>query len=96
MKSLKRPMSERQSGRYIQQIMQALAYCHSMGIIHRDVKPDNVLFVNRKADSAVKVIDFGLSDFMRKIEQAAKTVLMCNDLFFYCLSSTSSCGFDSQ
>lgn len=73
-KQLKRPMSERQSSTYIQQILAALSYCHSMHIIHRDMKPDNVLFVNRKSDSAVKVIDFGLSDFMSKIEAAAKTV----------------------
>ncbi|CAD7972815.1 unnamed protein product [Amoebophrya sp. A25] len=78
-RSLKRPMSERQSGRYTQQILQALSYCHAMKIVHRDIKPDNVLFVNRKSDSSVKVIDFGLSDFLDKIEAAAKTVRINKD-----------------
>ena len=35
---------------------------HKHGFFHRDLKPDNVLFVSRKYDSAIKVIDFGLSD----------------------------------
>eukprot|EP00392_Amoebophrya_sp_AT5.2_P008943 g8971.t1 len=73
-RTLKCPMSEGQSAAYIQQCLQALSYCHGMGIIHRDVKPDNVLFVTRKADSAVKLIDFGLSEFLAKIEARAKTV----------------------
>merc|ERR1719183_2717008 len=73
-RQLKRPMSERQSAGYLQQILAALAYCHTLTIVHRDIKPDNLLFVNRKSDSALKVIDFGLSDFMDKIKSAAKTV----------------------
>lgn len=41
----------------LMQTVQALAYLHRRGILHRDLKPGNVLVVNGK----VKVLDFGLS-----------------------------------
>lgn len=43
------------------QIMHAIFYCHSNGICHRDLKPENFLLLDEKPDSALKVIDFGLS-----------------------------------
>ncbi|MDY7228248.1 ATP-binding protein [Hyalangium rubrum] len=39
------------------QVLQALAYMHRWGVIHRDLKPGNVLVV----DGQVKVLDFGLA-----------------------------------
>ena len=64
-------MSERQGARYLRDLLAALAYCHAMGIIHRDIKPDNLLFLTRRSESALKVIDFGLSDFMYRIRAQA-------------------------
>jgi predicted ATPase len=41
----------------IQQLLQALAYLHRHGVLHRDLKPGNVLV----SEGSVRVLDFGLS-----------------------------------
>lgn len=45
----------------MQQILQAVAYCHSRRVAHRDLKPENFLFLNSSPWSALKLIDFGLA-----------------------------------
>eukprot|EP00928_Gymnodinium_smaydae_P026372 TRINITY_DN20741_c0_g1_i4.p1 TRINITY_DN20741_c0_g1~~TRINITY_DN20741_c0_g1_i4.p1 ORF type:complete len:544 (-),score=102.27 TRINITY_DN20741_c0_g1_i4:1606-3237(-) len=47
----------------VHQSLQALCYCHSQGVLHRDVKPENIM-VERQTNAKsvfVRLIDFGLS-----------------------------------
>ena len=52
------PLSTRKAIDYATQIARGLAAAHEKGIIHRDVKPDN-LFLTK--DERVKILDFGLA-----------------------------------
>jgi serine/threonine protein kinase len=55
------PMSPHEAGRVIAQIGAALDEAHSMGLVHRDVKPANVIVDARGSDNHVYLTDFGLS-----------------------------------
>src|SRR2546422_39821 len=46
------------------QILEALAHAHSRGIVHRDVKPSNVLVAEGR-DVSVRVLDFGLAQIQQ-------------------------------
>ena len=45
----------------MQQILEAVSYCHSKSIVHRDLKPENLLYDVDSANGILKVIDFGTS-----------------------------------
>jgi serine/threonine-protein kinase len=47
--------------RLVCQMLSALAHAHGRGIVHRDVKPTNVLLGGRKGKRVVKLADFGLA-----------------------------------
>lgn len=57
----RRPYKEPQSQRIVKQVVSAIAYMHHRNIMHRDLKFENIMYENKKANAEIKVIDFGLS-----------------------------------
>ncbi|OIS97830.1 PREDICTED: calcium-dependent protein kinase 26-like [Nicotiana attenuata] len=57
--------SERKAAELSRTIVSVIEACHSLGVLHLDLKPENFLFVNEEEDSPLKIIDFGLSTFFK-------------------------------
>lgn len=54
------------------QLLEALAYCHSQGVIHRDVKPQNIII---RPDVRAVLIDFGLVKLWDPHDPRTRTVV---------------------
>ena len=65
-------MSEVDVANILRSVLRFIAQCHTKGIIYRDVKPDNFLFLTPDA-SSVKATDFGLS--IRSVPTSATEML---------------------
>lgn len=59
---------EAQAAFYIRQILSAVAFFHSRGICHKDLKPENTLLLSTDPNSDLKVIDFGLGQRVEEEE----------------------------
>lgn len=57
--------SERAAANVARTIAEVVRMCHANGVMHRDLKPENFLFANKKENSVLKAIDFGLSIFFK-------------------------------
>lgn len=54
-------LSEQDALRYIQQMGEALIVVHKNGLVHRDVRPENILLRKREGNLDAVLIDFGLA-----------------------------------
>jgi serine/threonine-protein kinase len=53
-----RPLSEKAVGKLLVELLSVLAYVHEQNVIHRDIKPDNIIL--RRRDNKPVLIDFGI------------------------------------
>ena len=58
--------SEKKICHVMQQVISAIAHCHAIGIIHRDIKAENIMMSN---EGQIKLLDFGLSKNSRKVDE---------------------------
>ncbi|KAL8152701.1 hypothetical protein V2J09_010461 [Rumex salicifolius] len=66
--------TERAAAAVMKTIVEVVQLCHNHGVIHRDLKPENFLFSNKKENSPLKAIDFGLSIFFKPGERFSEIV----------------------
>lgn len=63
-------LGESRTAIFFDQLVDALAACHQVGVAHRDLKPENILLT--EDGECVKVSDFGLSRLHRKSQAVAR------------------------
>ena len=56
------PLGPERALSYVIQACRALAVAHTAGVVHHDVKPENMLLAGTGENEAVKLIDFGISE----------------------------------
>lgn len=59
----KKIFSEREAAHAIKHTARAIAYLHQLGVTHRDVKPENMMYETTAEDSILKITDFGFSKY---------------------------------
>lgn len=60
------PLTFKETLHFVTQVLAALQHAHEKGIVHRDIKPQNIML---QADSSIKVMDFGIARFSRSENQ---------------------------
>jgi serine/threonine protein kinase len=55
------------------QVCEALEAAHATGVVHRDVKPDNVFVLSRHGGDWVKLLDFGIAKLLRTGTELTRT-----------------------
>ena len=66
--------SEADAARLLYEVASALAFLHGVGVIHADLKPENLLLCSKnRRDGTIKVIDFGCAVIQEGMDTTGKT-----------------------
>ena len=70
------PMKEAYARAIFREIAAGVRYCHRQNVVHRDLKPDNILFVSKEGcmPGVAKIADFGLSSTVTSLGRARSPV----------------------
>uniref|UniRef100_A0A7S4MYY0 cGMP-dependent protein kinase n=1 Tax=Odontella aurita TaxID=265563 RepID=A0A7S4MYY0_9STRA len=73
--------SEADAARLVREVASALDFCHAIGIVHADLKPENLMLSSRKGSAAaIKIVDFGCSEILPQYDEEELADLGDDDL----------------
>ncbi|HSD91177.1 MAG TPA: protein kinase [Kofleriaceae bacterium] len=55
------PIEPRRALAITRQVLEALDHAHAMGVVHRDVRPENIMLTTHEGEELVKMLDFGVA-----------------------------------
>jgi serine/threonine-protein kinase len=87
------PLSAQQTATIGANVAAALAFAHRHGVVHRDVKPGNVLIT---ADGVVKVTDFGIARAMNTEESLTQTGAVMGTAAYFSPEQAEGHGVDAR
>jgi serine/threonine-protein kinase len=81
------PLSLDEAVKLFEPAVQALAYAHSQGVVHRDVKPGNLIYTQTREGAKLKVLDFGLAKIFNDEAIGMQPSVQTQGNFFMCSPS---------
>jgi tRNA A-37 threonylcarbamoyl transferase component Bud32/Ca2+-binding EF-hand superfamily protein len=69
---MQKKISEDKIKHIMRQLGQGIKYLHEYGIIHRDIKPQNIMLTDKSGFPKVRIVDFGLSKVIGSNEKASE------------------------
>lgn len=85
--------TEREARSVCKILFSAVDYCHKMKIAHRDLKPDNLLLMDEKDDTSIKIADFG---FARRVTKPNSLTTLCGTAQYIAPEVLTSEGYDQR
>ncbi|XP_058199750.1 CBL-interacting serine/threonine-protein kinase 23 isoform X2 [Rhododendron vialii] len=84
-------LKEDEARKYFQQLINAVDYCHSRGVFHRDSQPENLLL---DANGVLKVSDFGLSALPQQVREDGLLHTTCGTPNYVAPEVINNKGYD--
>lgn len=76
---LKEPLPTETAVKYMRQIAEGIGAAHKVGIIHRDMKPGNILF---RADNSLAITDFGIAKMLGDSNELTEVGQIVGTMFY--------------
>eukprot|EP00177_Eucheuma_denticulatum_P005989 GFKZ01010926.1.p1 GENE.GFKZ01010926.1~~GFKZ01010926.1.p1 ORF type:complete len:424 (+),score=52.24 GFKZ01010926.1:560-1831(+) len=69
-------LSEQRASQVVREIIKGVDYLHEVGVVHCDIKPENILCKSRSWPLQIKLCDFGLANFYDKYNDSNMTAMI--------------------
>jgi serine/threonine protein kinase len=63
------------------QVCEAVSHAHEKGIVHRDIKPNNIIITKREGNDFVKIVDFGIAKLLPNEAKVTQELTQTGEIF---------------